>query len=133
MEVGGTKSRGLPGNVRNHGIRSRAARPAVRPGDRPEERPAIPIEPQPDSLWDVAGVAAYLQVPASAIYKMTARKAAVRIPHIRLGGKLRFRRSDIDRWLTLLTNSNLEALARVRRKAEQVAHGNHSQTDTDER
>ena len=39
----------------------------------------------------------------SSVYKMTARKAAVRIPHIRIGGKLRFRQSDIDRWLTLLT------------------------------
>ena len=85
----------------------RAARPADRPG-------ATHIAG--GSLWDIADVSAYLQVPVSSIYKMTARKAPVRIPHIRIGSKLRFRQSDIDRWLTLLTSSNIEALAKMRQK-----------------
>ena len=132
MEVGGTKTRRLAATVRNTPVRPRAARPAVRPGDRPDERPEPSTAPV-DHLWDVAGVAAFLQVPTSAIYKMTARKAAIRIPHIRLGGKLRFRRADVDRWLTLLTTSNLDALARVRSKTQQVIHGNDSQTEIDKR
>ena len=89
----------------------RAAQPADRPGDRTG---ATHIAS--GSLWEIADVSAYLQVPVSSIYKMTARKAPVRIPHIRIGGKLRFRQSDIDRWLTLLTNSNIEALAKMRQK-----------------
>ena len=69
-----------------------------------------------DRLWTIAEAADYLTVPVSAIYKMTARKAAVRIPHIRLGGKLRFRRTDLDRWLNMLMVSNLETLAKIRQK-----------------
>jgi excisionase family DNA binding protein len=76
-----------------------------------------------EPLWDIAAVSDYLQVPVSSIYKMTARKVAVRIPHIRIGGKLRFRRSDVDRWLTLLTTSNLEVLERGRQKASEVTYG----------
>jgi excisionase family DNA binding protein len=100
----------------------RVARPGDRPGDRPD-----PIAPG-DGLWDVADVAGYLRLPVNSIYKMTAQKAAVRIPHIRIGAALRFRRSDIDRWLTLLTTSNIEALSRMRQKATKATHGHHSQT-----
>ena len=100
----------------------------ARPGDRPGHRPA-PVE-APDGLWDVADVGAYLRIPVSSIYKMTARRATVRIPHIRIGGALRFRRCDIDRWLTLLTTSNIEALSRMRQKGTKAAHGHDSQTTT---
>jgi excisionase family DNA binding protein len=99
----------------------RAARTGDRPGDRPDR--VVPA----DGLWDVEGVSAYLRIPVSSIYKMTARKAAVRIPHIRIGAALRFRRVDIDRWLTLLTISNIEALAKMRQKGTKATHGNHSQ------
>lgn len=95
---------------------------------RPEDRPAL--RPDAPGLWAVDQVAAYLQVSVHAVYKMTARKAVVRIPHIRIGGKLRFRPSDIDRWLTLLTVSNLEVLSRMRRHLSQVYHGHDSQTPT---
>jgi excisionase family DNA binding protein len=79
-----------------------------------------------DSLWDIAGVAAYLKLPISAIYKMTARRASVRIPHIRIGGTLRFRPSDVDQWLTLLTTSNIEALSKMRQKVSRVTHAHDS-------
>ena len=92
----------------------RAARPGDRPGDRTGAIPRL----AGGSLWAVADVSAYLQVPVSSIYKMTARKAPVRIPHIRIGGKLRFRQSDVDQWLTLLTTSNIEALSKMRQKAQ---------------
>jgi excisionase family DNA binding protein len=102
----------------------RAARPGDRPGDRTEANPAA------GSLWDIADVSAYLRIPVSSIYKMTARKATVRIPHIRIGGKLRFRQSDVDRWLTLLTITNVEALSKMRQKVFQVTHGHDSQAET---
>jgi excisionase family DNA binding protein len=95
----------------------RAAWPEDRPGVEPEASTAV------DALWTVADVAAYLKRPTSAIYKMTARGAAVRIPHIHIGGVLRFRRRDVDRWLALLSLSNLDTLARVRRAASEVTHG----------
>ena len=101
-------------------VSPRVAGPAVRPDYRPAaDAPSA-------TLWTVADVAAYLKLPRSAIYKMTARAAIVRIPHVRLGGLLRFRQVDIDRWLVLLTHSNIDALARTRDRAQQVIHGHHS-------
>ena len=100
---------------------------AARPGDRPEDRTGADRRAGRGSLWDIADVSAYLQVPVSSIYKMTARKAVVRIPHIRIGGTLRFRQSDVDRWLTLLTTSNIEALSKMRQKVSQVNHGHDPQ------
>lgn len=109
--------RNEPGLIDETRDSPRTAQPGDRPGHRPEaDRAATMPAGRGDSLWDVTAVAAYLQIPISTVYKMTARKASVRIPHIRIGGKLRFRRSDVDRWLTLLTISNLEVLTRMRQK-----------------
>jgi excisionase family DNA binding protein len=102
----------------------RAAGPADRPGVRPANE-----EPPADALWTVVEVGRYLRIPPSSIYKMTARQAAVRIPHIHIGGKLRFRRTDVDRWLTLLTISNIEVLTRIRDRAAKETHGHDSQTE----
>ena len=104
----------------------REALRAARPGDRPGDRTGETRHLVGGSLWAIADVSEYLQIPVSSIYKMTARKAPVRIPHIRIGGTLRFRQADIDQWLTLLTTSNIEALARMRRKVTQVHHGDDS-------
>ena len=106
---------------------SRETPRAARPGDRPEDRTGANRCAGNASLWAIADVSAYLQIPVSSIYKMTARKAAVRIPHIRIGGTLRFRQSDVDRWLTLLTTSNIEALSKMRQKVSKVTHGHDSQ------
>ena len=118
--------------VKSKGIEplARAAQPEVRPGLRTEgqldARDASRFE---DSLWDIDDVSEYLRIPISSIYKMTARKASVRIPCIRIGGSLRFRRVDIDRWLAVLTVSNLDTLLKAKQKALKVAHGNHSQAN----
>ena len=93
---------------------------AAGPGARPEAANG--------SLWLVADVAAYLKVSRHAIYRMTARNAALRVPHVRLGRQLRFRQADIDRWLALLTVSNLDALTRMRQHVAQVTHGHTRQT-----
>lgn len=70
-----------------------------------------------NALWSIEDVATYLRVPVSAVYKMTAQRARVRIPHVKIGSRLRFRKADIDRWLDLLTVSNLEILDKARRAA----------------
>lgn len=103
----------------------REAPRAAQPGDRPGDRTGT-TRRAGGALWGIADVSEHLQIPVSSIYKMTARKASVRIPHIRIGGTLRFRQSDIDQWLTLLTTSNIEALAKMRQKVTQVHHGDDS-------
>jgi excisionase family DNA binding protein len=50
-------------------------------------------------LLKVEEVAALLRVPKSWIYMRTYEGAAETIPHIKLGRHLRFRRSEIERWL----------------------------------
>src|SRR5687768_14657654 len=95
----------------------RTTRPSDRPALRTEDETTSSTDPEAlDALWDVAGVAAYLRIPVSSVYKMTARRASLRIPHIRIGGKLRFRRADIEQWLTLLSTSSLTALSTLRQK-----------------
>lgn len=84
---------------------------------------------QEDGLWDVGQVAAYLNVSVHSVYKMTARKARLRIPHLHVGG-LKFRKTDIDRWLDLISVSNLDVLEKARKNARKVANGNHSQETT---
>ena len=101
---------------------------AARPGDRPGDRPGADPRPAGAGLWDIDDVGAYLRIPVNAVYKMTARRASVRIPYIRIGGRLRFRQHDIDQWLSLLTTSNTEALSRMRQKVTRATHGHHSQT-----
>lgn len=82
-----------------------------------------------DRLWTVADAAVYLQVPTSAIYKMTGRKARMRIPHVRIAGRLRFRREELDEWLGLLTVSNLDRLRRMHRSLRRTADGHHPQAE----
>jgi excisionase family DNA binding protein len=50
-------------------------------------------------LWKTPDVAKYLGIPLSSVYKMTGPKSATRMPHLRIAGKVRFRKADIDRWL----------------------------------
>ncbi len=102
---------------------ARAARPEL----RPEARTGEPEDA--DTLWSVREVGAFLNIPASSIYKLTARNSRAPIPHILIGGRLRFRRTDIERWLTLLSVSNLDVLEKMRKKSSQVTHGNHSQAE----
>ena len=85
-------------------------------------------QPQPEhsepktatkGAWTIHEAAEYLSLPVSSLYKMTGPKARLRIPHVRIAGRLRFRRADLDRWLDALTVSNLDVLAKVRRGLSQ--------------
>ncbi len=68
----------------------------------------------------------YLQVNLRAVYRLI---KAGKIPAVRVGRQWRFRKRDIDRWLELLTVSNLEVLEQVRRRTRKAPHGNHPQTE----
>lgn len=71
-------------------------------------------------LWSITDAAQYLQVPTSAIYKMTSAQSTNPIPHVKLGGRLRFRKADIDEWLDVWAISPTEQLAHARQQAERV-------------
>jgi excisionase family DNA binding protein len=73
-----------------------------------------------DKLWTVDEVASYLELPMSSIYKMTCKTASVRMPHTRIGGRLRFRKSDIDSWLESLTFNNADVLMKARLRASSL-------------
>ena len=64
-------------------------------------------------LWKISDVAQYLGIPLSGIYKMTGPKSGLRIPHVRIAGKVRFRKADIDEWLNLLAVKDDGLLAKV--------------------
>ena len=64
-------------------------------------------------LWKISDVAQYLGVPLSSVYKMTGPKSVLRIPHVRIAGKVRFRKADIDQWLDLLTVSSNDLIAKL--------------------
>jgi excisionase family DNA binding protein len=59
-----------------------------------------------DDLWDVKVAASYLGLSTRTVYQ-SARDD--RLPGIRVGGRWRFRRSDLDRWL----ESNAERIGRT--------------------
>lgn len=81
---------------------------------------------EPSRLWTIAEAAGYLRLPISAIYKMTAPKARLRIPHVRVGGRLRFRRTDLDRWVSALSVSNIDLLTKATRISRKVSDGDDS-------
>jgi excisionase family DNA binding protein len=61
-----------------------------------ELKPLLLSKNNQDEIFDVPSLAAYLKVSAKWIYERTHLKE---IPHIKAGGQLRFRKTEIDRWL----------------------------------
>ena len=57
----------------------------------------IEEKPTTGEVMDVEGVAAYLGFSSSTIYK---KVRELDIPHVRLGGTLRFPKVEIDKWLS---------------------------------
>jgi excisionase family DNA binding protein len=64
-------------------------------------------------LWKISDVAQYLGIPLKSVYSMTSPKAAIRIPHIKIAGKVRFRKADIDQWLDKFMVSTSSFLANL--------------------
>jgi excisionase family DNA binding protein len=71
-----------------------------------------------DVIFDVQGLMDYLKVSKQWIYERTHLKE---IPHLKIDGQLRFRKKDIDKWLssynvpTLSTQENILKAVRKRR------------------
>ncbi len=59
-------------------------------------KPLLNSKVEEDTIFTVEGLCQYLRAEPDWIYKRTARKE---IPHIKVGGLLRFRKRDIDKWL----------------------------------
>lgn len=57
---------------------------------------AAALTPRPEPWIDIDGAAAHLDMPKSRLYRLT---SAGRVPHVKQGQRVRFRRSDLDRWL----------------------------------
>ena len=54
--------------------------------------------PEPDRLMTIDEVAAYIQLPKNTLYKLRSQGNGPRAA--RLGRHLRYRRSDVDAWIT---------------------------------
>lgn len=52
---------------------------------------------EPSALMTVDQVSAHLQISPRTVYELKKRHA---IPFIRIGNSLRFRRADVEAWLT---------------------------------
>ncbi|MFC1607134.1 helix-turn-helix domain-containing protein [Candidatus Latescibacterota bacterium] len=50
-----------------------------------------------DTLFDIHSLSDYLLMSTKWIYTRTSRKE---IPHYKIGGALRFRKNEIDKWIT---------------------------------
>lgn len=50
-----------------------------------------------DTIFDIKGLSDYLKAPEGWIYERSRFKE---IPHYKVGNRLRFRKSEIDKWLT---------------------------------
>lgn len=59
-----------------------------------------------DELLTSKELARYLQLPLSGVYDLTHQR---RIPFIKIGSRLRFRQSDVEKWLERQTASPKEA------------------------
>jgi excisionase family DNA binding protein len=62
----------------------------------------------------ISDVARYLGIHPNSVYKMTGPKSVLRMPHMRIAGKVRFRKADIDQWLDHLMVSTNDLLAGLR-------------------
>lgn len=61
---------------------------------------------QDDRLLTPEEVCAWFRIKKSALYRLTCEG---RIPHIKLGNLLRFRKPQLERWLLDLENGNRSA------------------------
>lgn len=61
---------------------------------------SIPIAPlSAEPLWTREEAANYLRIKPATIYQLTRRRSRHPLPYFSVGKYLRFRKSEIDRWL----------------------------------
>jgi excisionase family DNA binding protein len=61
---------------------------------------------QDDEIFTLDEVAAYLKVGKRTVYRLAASK---KIPAFKVGGAWRFKRQDIDRWIAVQSQENLDS------------------------
>jgi excisionase family DNA binding protein len=76
-----------------------------------EERLIVPPAADTPSLLNVEQAAAYLSLSPSTVYKLSSRGE---LPHVKLGGRLRFRRGDLDAYIERHKAGRDEVLAHAR-------------------
>jgi len=79
-----------------------------------------------EALWKIEDVAEYLAVPVQSVREMVSERC---IPHLAIREHLRFRKSDIDRWLDLFvvpcrSQAALPVSLLVDNSAVSLQHGN---------
>ena len=57
------------------------------------------VSPEAEALLTVHEVAELLRVPVSWVYERTRRRGIERLPHLKIGKYLRFRREDVLGWI----------------------------------
>ena len=62
-------------------------------------QPAPRVSPASEALLTVHEVAEFLKVPVSWVYERTRRRGIERLPHLKIGKYLRFRREDVLGWI----------------------------------
>ncbi len=62
----------------------------------------IEVSAENNALLEVHEVAEMLKVPVSWVYERTRRRAVGRLPHLKVGKYVRFRRSEIEAYLETL-------------------------------
>ena len=62
-------------------------------------QPAPRVSPEAEALLTVHEVAEFLKVPVSWVYERTRRRGIERLPHLKIGKYLRFRREDVLGWI----------------------------------
>jgi excisionase family DNA binding protein len=62
----------------------------------------IDVSAENNALLEVHEVAEMLKVPVSWVYERTRRRAVGRLPHLKVGKYVRFRRSEIEAYLETL-------------------------------
>jgi excisionase family DNA binding protein len=87
--------------------------------DRLRSEMTLQAPPVEDRLLDVAGVAERLSVPKNAVYKMAERGT---LTAVKVGGRLRFRSSDVERFIANGTRSE-ERVEELAREARTVPAG----------
>lgn len=67
--------------------------------NEPESFAGFGVSSDREALLTVSEVAELLRVPVSWVYERTRRRGGDRLPHLKVGKYLRFRRAEILGWL----------------------------------
>ena len=63
-------------------------------------------------FFDMNEVSQYLRIPKSTIYKFTMDK---KIPFFKVGRRIRFNKTSIDKWVNVLEKGNIEKVRKLKR------------------